>query len=141
MIAPSMTLLYLPPFSRASVSQRTPMATQVAPIALMRSPVLIVAPEAMLRSVAYTCLTAAGFRGARLDEFPAEYPADRATDRADWTADTAGTVGAPFRSNTVRMIGLRRGARIGRCHRFAGRGAQTCLSRIGVGQHAEDCRR
>jgi hypothetical protein len=35
MIALSMTWLYLLPFSRASVNQRTPMATQVAPIALM----------------------------------------------------------------------------------------------------------
>jgi hypothetical protein len=74
MIALSMTLLYLPSFSRASVNQRTPMATQVAPIALMRSPVLIVAPEAMLRAVAYTCLTrrVSGVAGSRLDELPAE---------------------------------------------------------------------
>jgi hypothetical protein len=35
MIAPSMTWLYRPSFSRASVNQRTPMATHVAPIALM----------------------------------------------------------------------------------------------------------
>ena len=65
MIALSMTWLYRPSFSRVSVNQRTPMATQVAPIALMRSPVLTVAPEAMLRQVAYTCLTAAGFQRSR----------------------------------------------------------------------------
>ena len=65
MIALSMTWLYRPSFSRVSVNQRTPMATQVAPITLMRSPVLIVAPEAILRAVAYTCLTAAGFQRSR----------------------------------------------------------------------------
>jgi hypothetical protein len=72
-----------------------------------------------------------------VDELPAEYPADRATDGADGTADTTGTVGAPFRSNTVGTIGFGRGRRIGGCHRFAGRGAQTCLGRIGVGQHCQ----
>jgi hypothetical protein len=35
MIALSMTWLYRPSFSRVSVNQRTPTATQVAPIALM----------------------------------------------------------------------------------------------------------
>jgi hypothetical protein len=45
----------------------------------------------------------------RLEKLPAEYPADRATDRADWTADTAGTVGAPFSSGARRRAGFGRG--------------------------------